>query len=85
MRIIIVRVKRNDKREGAAMKLIRKEAGRYFTADGRFEVRNTYDGSGASWVRYAASPRWLVMDRVSDKNVRKFQTLSDVRNWLNGR
>jgi hypothetical protein len=63
------------------VKLIRVEAGEYKTADGRFRIRNTYDPSGAPWVRNGSSPKWRVEDKQTGKSF-KMYTLADVRSEL---
>jgi hypothetical protein len=59
--------------------LKRVQAGQYTSEDGRFEVRNTKDGSGAPHVRHGIGhPHWLVRDTETGRLYRCF-TLADVR------
>ncbi len=54
------------KRHGAEIKRI--EAGLYETTCGRWEIRDTYDPSGAPHVRNSkTSNRWLITNRKTGK------------------
>lgn len=66
--------------ETRKIRLKKIEAGRYETTDGRFEIRDTYDPSGAPWVRAgrAGTQHWLVIDRKDGQSLRDF-TLSRCR------
>jgi hypothetical protein len=68
----------------AGITLKRIEAGQYTSEDGRFEIRNTKDASGAPHVRYGRGyPHWLIRDTETDRLYRCF-TLQDVRDhyWV---